>query len=256
MRVSTAVASAALVGLVTASSSHNAIRRPAVPRRLDSHAVSDPVAERGLLDALFGTHSGTGTWYGVGVSMGACGSWTSPGERAVALNQQLYGNPNAVSPWCGKKLKIKSNGVTSFATVVDCCPTCANSGSLDMSKILFQDFSDLGTGELDISWSWVGADGGNNDNGGHGGNSPSSHNNNNNNDDNTPKHTSTPKPKPTHTSTTTKTTSTKTSTTKTKTKTKKTKTHKATSTPTADSNLANLGNVISGFQNLAHAGQA
>ncbi|KAE8219233.1 hypothetical protein CF326_g8998 [Tilletia indica] len=260
--------------VVDASSSHNAIRRPSIPRRMDTSsqgALSDPVAERGLLDALFGKYNGRATWYGVGVTMGACGSWTSPGERAVALNIGLYGNENAQSGWCGKKLKITANGKTSIATVVDCCPTCPGNGDLDMSKTLFQDFAGLDAGIVGIKWSWVGA--GDDDNESHSGNgnSASSHNNNNNNDDDEeekpkpkpkPKPTEKPKPKTTETKTKTKTkTSTSTTTTTTKSKStatstkSATKSKKPTKTEVPESNLANLGQVINGLTNMAKSGQ-
>ncbi|CAD6887170.1 unnamed protein product [Tilletia laevis] len=259
-----------------ASSSHNAIRRPSIPRRLDSAsgaALSDPVAERGLLEALFGNYGGTGTWYGVGVSMGACGQWTGTDERAVALNIGLYGNEDAQSGWCGKKLKITANGKTSIATVVDCCPTCPGNGDLDMSKTLFQDFAGIGDGVVDIKWSWVGAGGGDDDEHSGKGNSASSHHDNNDDDEEekpkpkpkpSPKPTPKPSPKPKTTSTKTKT-STKTSSTS-----KSTTTATSTTTSTAtkedkkkpkktqvvvESNLMNLDHVITGLQNMAMVGK-
>ncbi|KAK0562049.1 hypothetical protein OC861_005527 [Tilletia horrida] len=273
---------AAIVALVlssslsSASSSHNAIRRPNIPRRLDTEALSDPIAERGLLDALFRRYKGRATWYGVGVTMGACGKWTSTDSRAVALNIGLYGNPDAQSGWCGKKIKITANGRTSIAEVVDCCPTCPGNGDLDMSKALFRDFASIDDGVFQMSWSWVGAGDGNDDDdndesdkpkGGNngGGKKPEKQHNNNNNDDDEeddddkPKKEK-PKPKPTHTS------KDKETETETKTKTKSTKTKTATATVTSTesedvpeetqrkkqhSNLDGLSKVISGFQNLA-----
>ncbi|KAL9932248.1 hypothetical protein V8E36_009020 [Tilletia maclaganii] len=270
----TSAAIIAFAASTLASNSHNAIRRPALPRRLDSAAsgaVSDPVAERGILDALFGRYHGTGTWYGVGVSMGACGAWTSPDQRAVALNIGLYGNQNAQSSWCGKKLRITANGKTSIATVVDCCPTCPGGGDLDMSKTLFQDFAGLGEGVVDIKWSWVGADegddgGDDDDNSNHGNKGASTKHNNDDDDDDEeednpkkkpqpPKTTKTPKPTSTTTKTKTKHTSTSTSTsTKSKTSSTTKKDKKPKQTPAPENNLNNLNSVIAGFQNMAQAG--
>ncbi|KAK0525890.1 hypothetical protein OC834_004997 [Tilletia horrida] len=283
MRVSVLAPAAILAFAASslASNSHNAIRRPSLPRRLDTephHALSDPIAERGLLDALFRRYTGRATWYGVGVTMGACGKWTTPDTRAVALNIALYGNPNAQSGWCGKKLRITAGGRTSIATVVDCCPTCPGNGDLDMSKILFQDFEGLDTGIFQMSWSWVGADGGKDDDDDDEKPKPKpkpkpSNNDKDDDDDDDddekpkpkpkPSPTSTPKPKPTKEkddddeeedkTSKTKSTKTKTSTSSSAEETTTSKKPKKTAEPESHNNLAGLSNVIAGLQNLALA---
>ncbi|KAK0562218.1 hypothetical protein OC844_002810 [Tilletia horrida] len=285
MRVSVLAPAAILAFAASslASNSHNAIRRPSLPRRLDTephHALSDPIAERGLLDALFRRYTGRATWYGVGVTMGACGKWTTPDTRAVALNIALYGNPNAQSGWCGKKLRITAGGRTSIATVVDCCPTCPGNGDLDMSKILFQDFEGLDTGIFQMSWSWVGADGGGKDDDDDDDkpkpkSKPKPSNNDKDDDDDDddddekpkpkpkPSPTSTPKPKPTKekddddeeedNTSKTKSTKTKTSTSSSAEETTTSKKPKKTAEPESHNNLAGLSNVIAGLQNLALA---
>ncbi|KAK0525796.1 hypothetical protein OC842_005395 [Tilletia horrida] len=284
MRVSVLAPAAILAFAASslASNSHNAIRRPSLPRRLDTephHALSDPIAERGLLDALFRRYTGRATWYGVGVTMGACGKWTTPDTRAVALNIALYGNPNAQSGWCGKKLRITAGGRTSIATVVDCCPTCPGNGDLDMSKILFQDFEGLDAGIFQMSWSWVGADGGKDDDDDDEKPKPKpkpkpSNNDKDDDDDDDddddkpkpkpkPSPTSTPKPKPTKEkddddeeedkTSKTKSTKTKTSTSSSAEETTTSKKPKKTAEPESHNNLAGLSNVIAGLQNLALA---
>ncbi|KAE8263490.1 hypothetical protein A4X09_0g7219 [Tilletia walkeri] len=281
----------ALAASSVASNSHNAIRRPSLPRRLDSapdSALSDPIVERGLLDALWRRFTGRATWYGVGVTMGACGKWTTPDTRAVALNIQLYGNPDAQSAWCGKKLRITKGGRTSIATVVDCCPTCPGDGDLDMSKILFQDFAGLDAGIFQMSWSLVGDN--DNDDGNSGkDNRPDKDNNNNNNNNNknnddddekdkpkpkpkpTPTPTPKPKPTPTATKTTTKTKTTKTTKSESSTSTSSESESESEATSTANrvkkpkqtsqrqskgNNIANLSNAISGLRMMVHAGNA
>jgi hypothetical protein len=211
------------------------------------------------------TYSGTATWYGAGVSEGACGVYSSASDFIVALNTQLYGNQNAQSSWCGKSLVITGGGVTHTATVVDACPSCPSDGDLDMSTGLFQAFGEsLGTGTFDISWHVAGQ----------GGSSSSG------NDNQAPAHTHThtTHTTPTHTHTTHTPTSTSTRSTSTSTSSTSTIASSATTAPldtstvaptatetAADSiststagdaqNLAGLSELFAGMVNIANAGQ-
>ncbi|PWN33177.1 uncharacterized protein FA14DRAFT_115790, partial [Meira miltonrushii] len=96
-------------------------------------------------------YGGQATFYNNAVSEGACGGYTSPSDKIVALNIAQYGNPGAVSKWCGQKILITYGGKSEVATVVDCCPSCAY-GSLDMSKGLFGAFANFGAGVFQMSW--------------------------------------------------------------------------------------------------------
>ncbi|PWN46067.1 hypothetical protein IE81DRAFT_284486, partial [Ceraceosorus guamensis] len=96
--------------------------------------------------------SGRATYYAVG--LGACG-WTNSGnENVVALNTNMYGFTGAKSQYCGRQIEIHYNGNTQRATIVDACPSCPNSGDLDMSRNLFSSLTNgnLGLGQFQMSW--------------------------------------------------------------------------------------------------------
>merc|ERR1712230_92602 len=67
------------------------------------------------------------------------------------------GNPGA----CGKSVKVTNtaNGKSVVATVADMCPSCASSGSLDLSTGAFDVIGAQDTGVLPISWDFVDASG-------------------------------------------------------------------------------------------------
>ncbi|KAI9277262.1 hypothetical protein BDA99DRAFT_421430, partial [Phascolomyces articulosus] len=81
-----------------------------------------------------------------GGSEGACGKSESSTTRIVAVNSKQY-----KSNICGRKVLITHGEKETIAEVRDECPTCEK-GSLDLTKIVFEDLGDLITGVLDIVW--------------------------------------------------------------------------------------------------------
>ncbi|CAM0138909.1 unnamed protein product [Umbelopsis sp. WA50703] len=101
------------------------------------------------------TYSGIATWFNPatqGGSTGACGPQEGDDSLIVALNAPQYGNMDAKSSWCGKKVKITHNGKTVTATINDACPECKY-GSLDLTPAVFDKLGNPETGELDITWT-------------------------------------------------------------------------------------------------------
>ncbi|KAH8548150.1 RlpA-like double-psi beta-barrel-protein domain-containing protein-containing protein, partial [Umbelopsis sp. PMI_123] len=101
--------------------------------------------------------TGIGTWFipeTEGGAQGACGPMESNTELIGALNAPQYGNMNAKSSWCGKKVKVTSGGKSVIITINDACPECKY-GSIDLTQAAFEKLGDLVTGVLDISWTLV-----------------------------------------------------------------------------------------------------
>ncbi|KAJ7676561.1 hypothetical protein DFH06DRAFT_610582 [Mycena polygramma] len=95
------------------------------------------------------------TWYPTDTGPDACtGKTHTDSDYYVAMRYDLFGDGSAC---CGKQVSITANGKTATATCVDECMTCADKGSLDLTKGLFEYFSggDLGVGVLSGSWSYV-----------------------------------------------------------------------------------------------------
>ncbi|CDS07201.1 hypothetical protein LRAMOSA09724 [Lichtheimia ramosa] len=61
-----------------------------------------------------------------GGAWGACGPHENDHSRIVALNLKQYGNENARSKWCNKKVLIMHQGKEVEATISDACPGCAD----------------------------------------------------------------------------------------------------------------------------------
>jgi expansin (peptidoglycan-binding protein) len=51
---------------------------------------------------------------------------------------------------------VVSTGKSVTVTIVDDCPTCDNSNSIDLSQAAFQALADLSVGQLEIKWQFVG----------------------------------------------------------------------------------------------------
>ncbi|KAH8918407.1 hypothetical protein BT69DRAFT_1225450, partial [Atractiella rhizophila] len=85
------------------------------------------------------------TWWDVEDSELACGGYNKLTDFVVAMNFPQYGNPNARSVHCNKKVTITYQGKSTTATVRDACAGCAY-GSLDMSPALFKFFEPLDVG--------------------------------------------------------------------------------------------------------------
>ncbi|KAF5315719.1 hypothetical protein D9611_004744 [Ephemerocybe angulata] len=88
---------------------------------------------------------------------GACGKVHSDSDMIAAIDGDRYGNMNAVSSQCNKQVKLtnSNNGKSVTVTIVDACPTCANSNSIDLSKGAFEKIAPLSDGMVPITWSYV-----------------------------------------------------------------------------------------------------
>ncbi|GAA5975615.1 hypothetical protein JCM11641_003547 [Rhodosporidiobolus odoratus] len=103
---------------------------------------------------------GMGTYYYQKGNQGACGTAVSDSSKVVALPSYAYGGGR----YCGKKVEITrmsggSKGMKVTATVMDECPSCTNSNSLDLSVGAYKALG--GTqdeGQFDISWKFIDAD--------------------------------------------------------------------------------------------------
>lgn len=73
------------------------------------------------------TYHGTGTWFdpvSEGGPTGSCGPQENDNSLIVALNHEQYGNMNAKSKWCGKKITVKGTHGSMKVTINDACPGC------------------------------------------------------------------------------------------------------------------------------------
>ncbi|KAG9049681.1 hypothetical protein FS837_009445 [Tulasnella sp. UAMH 9824] len=102
-------------------------------------------------------HTGHGTWYTQNGVAGACGKKHPDSALIGAMNFQLYGNVDKVSSVCGKKVLItnKKNGKQVTITLEDACPSCKGKGDIDLSTGAFKKLDSLGTGLIDIEWTYV-----------------------------------------------------------------------------------------------------
>ncbi|CEQ38672.1 SPOSA6832_00128, partial [Sporobolomyces salmonicolor] len=97
-----------------------------------------------------GSYSGQATYFYQGGVAGACGTVHSDSDYIVALDSAMYGSGG----YCGKSLTIYGNGKSVTASVADECPTCASSGSLDLSLAAFEQLASTDAGVVSITWSW------------------------------------------------------------------------------------------------------
>ncbi|GAA5912669.1 hypothetical protein JCM5296_006050 [Sporobolomyces johnsonii] len=97
-----------------------------------------------------GSYSGQATYFYQGGVAGACGTVHSDSDYIVALDSAMYGS----GEYCGKSLTIYGNGNSVTATVADECPSCASSGSLDLSLAAFEALASTSVGVVSITWSW------------------------------------------------------------------------------------------------------
>ena len=67
---------------------------------------------------------------------------------------KLYGNLNAKSTNCGRKIKLTNtnNGKSVSVTVADACPTCPDENDLDLSFAAFTSIATEEEGEVPIVW--------------------------------------------------------------------------------------------------------
>ncbi|KAF8988663.1 hypothetical protein BGZ52_005184 [Haplosporangium bisporale] len=123
-------------------------------------SMAAPVTKRAdsSIFAASNRYSGKATWFTD--SYGSCNvHWDGNTQPIVAMSALMMGAESWGNPACDKLVRItlKSDPSKSVeARVVDKCPgdECAY-GSLDLSPAAFQQLGDLGTGILDIEWSFV-----------------------------------------------------------------------------------------------------
>lgn len=73
----------------------------------------------------------------------------------VALGPHWYGNMDAVSKYCNRKVKIEGpKGNTIVVKVADACPEC-DKGHLDLSPGAFGKLGDFDTGILKVKWHFL-----------------------------------------------------------------------------------------------------
>lgn len=106
-----------------------ALTTQAMPINIEKRSKSGKV-----VSAIFnGLFSGKATWFhpvSEGGKYGACSGYIE-GDKSpiVALSLDKFGDEDAVSKWCKKKvwIKNKKNGKTVKATITDACPGCHKS---------------------------------------------------------------------------------------------------------------------------------
>jgi expansin (peptidoglycan-binding protein) len=88
------------------------------------------------------------TFYNVGLN--ACDPINQPAGFVVALNAAQYNSGHH----CGQCIRIRANGKTAVAQVVDECPSYEGE-DLDLSKGLFEHFAPDAQGDLVGSWDFI-----------------------------------------------------------------------------------------------------
>merc|ERR1712093_463815 len=116
-----------------------------------SSKKAEPTQQQQQQSSGGGSYSGQATYFYQGGNPGACGNYNQDSAYIVALDYRMYSGGSH----CGQQVRINSGGRSITATVADLCPSCASSGSLDLSVAAFQALGSLGQGVLPISWSFV-----------------------------------------------------------------------------------------------------
>jgi len=116
-------------------------------------------ASGGGLESLVGDiiTGGFATFYEQEGLAGACGDHHSDDEFIAALDFRRYGDVDAKSEHCGKRIRIvnNNNGKTVEALVADACPTCVNADCVDLSHAAFNSIATPEEGMVPISWSFI-----------------------------------------------------------------------------------------------------
>ncbi|KAI8970257.1 RlpA-like double-psi beta-barrel-protein domain-containing protein-containing protein [Mycotypha africana] len=99
---------------------------------------------------------GDATWFiaSDSGSIGACGEFEPDDGYIAALNGEQYGDMDAVSDDCFRKVRIYHDGKSVDATITDACPGCTW-GSLDLTPVVFEELDDLDIGVIDIKWRFL-----------------------------------------------------------------------------------------------------
>jgi len=119
------------------------------PEEAPAPAPSTPCAGP---DAMVGSRSGDGTYYGTG--LGACGITNHDTDFIVAVSEHFYDNfpgyfgtnPNN-NPICNKRITATYQGKAVNVTITDRCVACA-CGSLDFSPAAFSQLADMAIGRI------------------------------------------------------------------------------------------------------------
>jgi hypothetical protein len=111
-----------------------------------SSSVPVPISSTSVIAKRF--HNAEMTWYDVG--LGACGWTNKASDFVVAVNKAQYGGGEL----CGQQVRIRANGKTAIAQVVDECMGCTHDG-LDLSHDLFAHFATTDKGVFAASWDFI-----------------------------------------------------------------------------------------------------
>ncbi|CDH58650.1 hypothetical protein RO3G_01685 [Lichtheimia corymbifera JMRC:FSU:9682] len=114
-----------------------------------------------IVDAVNKLFEGSATWFRPkteGGEIGSCGPKESDNDMIVALNKEQYGNLDAKSSWCGKRVLIMSGDKWVDAAITDACPGCKKY-SLDLTPAVFKKLADLDKGVIPIRWCVIGEKG-------------------------------------------------------------------------------------------------
>ncbi|KAI9491098.1 hypothetical protein BDB00DRAFT_959996 [Zychaea mexicana] len=112
-----------------------AVTAPFITVNIVAHAA--PITKRGGDGKQY---HGTGTFFfpaKEGGPYGACGKKENKNSRIVALNHAQYGNMDAVSSWCGKKIRVEGEAGSMDLEINDACPGC-DYGDLDLTPYVFE----------------------------------------------------------------------------------------------------------------------
>ncbi|KAH6915617.1 RlpA-like double-psi beta-barrel-protein domain-containing protein-containing protein [Coprinopsis sp. MPI-PUGE-AT-0042] len=133
---------------------------PLAPRVLYQSSQADGRARRAEASPVPAPAPFTGgfaTWYTQDGNLGASGQANRDSALVAALDFRRYGPYGAPSPFCNRQVRVTNtkNGKSVTVTIVDICPTCINSNSLDLSTGAFVKLADLGEGSVPITWTLV-----------------------------------------------------------------------------------------------------
>jgi len=117
------------------------------------------IASKHTLHSDFGQvyTGGYATYFYQNGNAGACGRVHSDDDLIAAIDADRYGNLGLKSDLCGRKVKITnpSRDKSVVVTIVDACPTCRNSNSIDLSLGAFRQIADVSQGIVSITWAYA-----------------------------------------------------------------------------------------------------
>ncbi|KAJ2840716.1 hypothetical protein FBU31_000186 [Coemansia sp. 'formosensis'] len=99
-----------------------------------------------------GPFTGKLTWYKVEAD--ACATHSKATDMVAALGLAQYGDPDSISPNCGRCAQVKGDKATVVVKIVDACKGCSF-GQLDLSEAAFKAVTNADGEAYNISWSWV-----------------------------------------------------------------------------------------------------